>query len=274
MFKIKDKNKRYEDKWFKSFEDNWASILGGNALLLPFSVPLIAWLVICQCYSALLSGAAHALGGSVVLTFLGILPCAEIYAVGLSGAVWLDKCILFDGNSGVLKRFGEGIRKNAPKYMLFTLIAWLSSALAVITPFSYVYIGNGWLLGAGIVVGAFQALVLIPVCCLAMIECVFYDDPVIKHLSNAFKLYFIRPLRTAGVTALCALPFVICTLLPFIWQLACWVIYSVAGVSFGIIFRLVRGKNFFDFVISKAEKAVNRNGNDIKLKTVRRKDDV
>lgn len=255
MSKRKDTSKRYEDKWFKSIEDSWSSILYGNALLLPFALPIIAWIVICQCYSALLSAASQAVGGGIVLMCLGLLPCAEIYAVGLAGAVWLNKCILYDGNMGVFKRFGEGIKKNALKYMLFVFIMWMSSAIAIITPALYSLIGIGILFGIGSVIAIGQAFVIIPTMCLAMIQCVFFEDGAKIHLANAFKLYFIRPLKTIGVTLLVMLPFVICMVLPFIWQLAFWVVYVVVGVSFGLIFRLIRGKTYFDWVIAKSDYA-------------------
>ena len=255
MPKKKDKNKNntYADTWFRNIEVNWSSIIGGNALLAPFSLPLIAWIVICQCYSALLQGASQTLGGGVVLMCLGMLPCAEIYAVGLSGAVWLNKCVLYDGNMGISRRFREGIKRNALKYMLFVFLMWLSSSLAIVTPALYSLIGIGILFGIGCVVAIGQALVIIPAMCLAMVQCVFFEDKLRCHLSNAFRLYFIRPLKTVGVTLVAVLPFAVCMFLPFIWQLAFWVIYMVVGVSCGVLFRLIRGKMYFDFVISHAK---------------------
>ena len=259
MSKRKDKSKSYEDKWFKNIEQNWASILYGNALLLPFTLPIIAWLVICQCYSALLGAASQAVGGGMVLMCLGLLPCAEIYAVGLAGAVWLNKCILYDGNMGILKRFAEGIRTNALKYMLFVFLMWLSSSLAMITPALYSLIGNAILFGVGSVVAIGQTLLIIPPMCLAMIQCVFFEDKLRLHLSNAYKLYFIRPFKTIGATLLSMLPFTLCMFLPFIWQLAFWVVYVVVGVSFGLLFRLIRGKMYFDWVLARSDKAQQNN---------------
>lgn len=227
-----------------------------NALTLPFALPVIVWLIICQCYSALLVNLGGAVLGSVVLTMLGLLPCALVYAVGLAGAVNCYKCALVDGEMDVRRRFARGIKKNALKYMLFVFIMWLSSCIAIITPTMYSYMGVSILYGVGTAVAIFQLLVLVPAMCLAMVQCVFYEDKLRHVFANSFKLYFMRAFRMIGVTAISALPFLFCLLFPFGWQIAFWVVYAVIGVSVGITFMLWYGKRYFDAVTCNYEDDV------------------
>lgn len=247
----KQNGKKFDDRWFKIIEQNWSTVLYGNALLVPFTLPLIAWIVICQCYSALLNDAMNAVGGGFVLICLGLLPCVEIYAVGLSGISLVNKNFLFDGTSATIKGFGQGIKKNALRYMLFAFIMWLSFSIAVITPSLYSIIGISILYGVGSFVAIVQSLAVIPICCLAMTQCVFFDDPLSSCFSNAIKLYFIRPLRTIGITIIVMIPFCLCMIFPFIWQLVFWVLYMVVGISFSLIFILIKHKSYFDWVIAK-----------------------
>lgn len=241
-------------KWLNNIWVSKSALLTVNALLLPFGAPLIAWLVICQCYSALLSGLSGAVGGAAALTLIGLLPCSLLYAVGLSGALQSVKSVLVDGNMDIRRNFSSGIRKNAPKYIPIAFVMWASSSFAVMTPSLYLAIGNGILYGVGLAVSVFQWLVVMPAMCLATVQCAFYDDKLRYCFSNAFKLYFMRPLRTLGVTALCALPFALCAIFPFVWQLVFWVLYSVAGVSIGTIFYVWYGKRYFDEIVGRVGK--------------------
>ncbi len=247
---------RSGSKWLNNIWYGKSAVVGCNAMLLPFVLPLIVWIVLSQCFSALLSGITGTVGGAVVLTVLGLLPCGLIYSVGLAGAVFCTKNALVDGNMDIKHRFAQGIRKNAPRYLLFTFLMWLSMGFAVITPTLYAYMGISILYGIGLVVAVFQFAVIGPVMCLAMIQCAFYDDPLKYNFTNAFKLYFMRPFRMIGVTILSSLPFVFCLLFPFGWQMAFWVIYSVVGVSVGIVFALWYCKRYFDKVTCGCENDV------------------
>lgn len=237
-------------KWLNNVWVSKSAILCVNALIAPFALPLIAWIVICACYSALLS-ASQAVGGGIILTALGLLPCALIYAVGLAGGVYSYKCMLVDGDMSVRKTFARGIRKNAGRYILFVFIMWLSSALAAITPTLYSFMGNSLLYGVGLAVSIFQLLIAAPAMCLCMLQCAYYEDKLRYCFSNAFKLYFMRPLRSTGVTLLCALPFLLCVILPFVVQLVFWALFVVIGVSIGIIFFLRYAKGVFDGVTER-----------------------
>lgn len=243
-------------KWLNNIWLGKGAVIGCNAMLLPFSLPVIVWLVISQCYSSLLVRTGGAVGGSVILTFLGLLPCALILAVGLSGALYCNKCTLVDGEMDIRHRFAVGIKKNAPKYMLFTFIMWLSTALAVITPTLYSYMGVSILYGVGTAIAIIQLLLVAPTMCIAMAQCVYYDDKLRYVFPNAFKLYFMRPIRMTGVAIVSALPFVFCMLFPFGWQVAFWVIYVVVGVSVGMIFYLWYAKRYFDAVVGNFEDDV------------------
>lgn len=245
---------KFNDKWFRIVEQNWSSVLGGNALLLPFALPLIVWLVICQCYSALLKDAMDAIGGALILTCVGLLPCVLIYFVGIAGTVNVNKSILFDGSANVAKSFRQGIKKNALRYLLFGFVMWLSFSVAVITPSLYSLMGKGLLHGMGSVVAIVQAFAVIPITCLAITQSAFYNDNLHDCFANAVKLYFIRPLKTIGLTIVAMIPFCICVFLPFVWQLVFWVVYMVVGVSFGLIFLLVCHKAYFDWVIAQSQQ--------------------
>ncbi len=243
-------------KWLNNIWLGKGAIVGCNAMLLLFSVPLIVWLIICQCYSALLINMGGAVGGSIVLTLLGMLPCSLIFAVGLSGALYCDKCILVDGYMDIRRRFVEGIKKNALKYLLFTFIMWLSVAIAIITPSMYSLMGISIMYGVGTAIAVIQLLVLAPAMCIAMLQCVYYDDKLRCILGNAFKLYCMRAFRMIGVTIVSALPFVFPVIFPFGWQIAFWVIYAVVGVSVGMIFALWYAKRYFDAVVGNFEDDV------------------
>lgn len=240
-------------KWLNNVWLSKTAILCCNALLLPFVLPLIAWLVICQCYSAVLSGVSGSVGGATVLTLIGLLPCALVYAVGLAGAVYCYKEMLVDGNMDVRRQFARGIKKNALKYLLFIFILWLSSVAVTITPTLYSYMGISLLYGIGLAVSIFQLLVIAPAMCLCMMQCAFYDDKLRHCLINSFKLCFMRPLRTIGVTLVSALPFCLCPILPFVPQLVFWVLFSVVGVSIGMIFYIRYAKRYFDSVVGRIQ---------------------
>lgn len=244
---------KFGSKWLNNVWLSKSAILGCNALLLPFALPFIAWTVICQCYSAVLRAASGAVGGGIVLTLIGMLPCVLMYSLGLAGALYSYKSMLVDGHMDMRKRFGCGIRKNGPKYLLFSFIIWLSLSLAVITPTLYSFMGISVLYGMGIAAAVIQAAVLIPTMCLAAVECAYYDESLRYALGNAFRLYFMRTFGTIGVTVLGALPLLVCALTPFIAQLVLWVLYAVAGTSVGIVLWLWYGKRFFDRVIGSAQ---------------------
>ena len=239
-------------KWLKRVWLHKAALVGCNAMLLPFLLPTVAWIVICLCYSTLLSAATGAVGGAFVLMILGLLPCCLIHAVGLAGAVYCYKSLYWDGNGDIRKTFAAGIRKNALTYMLCLFIMWLSFALAVVTPTLYTYTGNAILAGAGGAVAVIQSLLIVPAMCIVVVQCAFYADKLRNRFVNAFKLYFMRPLRTIGLTVACALPFAVCMLLPFVPQLVFWVLYAVIGVTLAITLYLVRAKIRFDAIVSAA----------------------
>ncbi len=239
-------------KWIKRVWVNKGALIGCNAMLFPFAMPLIAWIVICQCYSALLSGISTAVGGAIVLMFLGLLPCSLIYAVGLAGAVCCYKKLFWEGDGAIRRSFAIGIKKNAPTYLLCIFIMWISVSLAVLTPTFYSYVGIALLAGAGSAVAVIQSLAIIPVMCIVIVQCAFFEDKLKYRFANAFKLYFMRPLRTVLFTVLSVLPFAVCMLLPFIAQLVFWVLFITVGVTFGITVCLVNIKNYFDFVMKRA----------------------
>lgn len=239
-------------KWLKRVWLHKAALIGCNAMLLPFLLPTAAWIVICLCYSALLSAATGVVGGAFVLLILGLLPCGLIYAVGFSGATYCHKSLYWDGNGDIRKTFAAGIKKNALTYLLCFFIMWASLAVAFVTPTLYTYMGNAILAGAGGAVAVIQSLIIVPAMCIVLAQCAFYTDRLRSRFYNAFKLYFLRPLRTLGLTVACMLPFAICTFLPFVPQLVFWVLYAVVGVTVAITLYLVRVKARFDAIVSAA----------------------
>ncbi len=235
--------------FLKTVESYWTTLICANALFLPFALPAAAWLVICLCFSAILMGASQYLGGALILTMLGLLPCMLIGSVGAAGLVYSHKQLFWDERGGAAKTFGEGIKQNWARYLLFGFLIWLSLFIAVTAPALYISTNMHWLAaGAFVGVSVLQSLIFIPCFMLMAAETAFYTDSLKNVFANAFKLYFLRPFRLTFFAVISVAPVALIIFLPFVWQLAGWVIYLAALVTFSVTFWLSRAANLFDFV--------------------------
>lgn len=239
------------------FANNWSSVVFTNALFTLFCLPFAAWIIICQCYSSLLLRFDSAPDSWYIVTFLGLLPVTLVLFIGLAGSVWAHKRIFWEENGAVAQMFGEGIRKNGFRYLLYGFLCWLSLSTAVVPTAFYVnHIANPLLCGAATAVSILQALIILPAMLLNMAQNVFYEDRLKYVFGNSFKILLLRT-RFVLYAAVALLPVAVTVVLPFIWQLSAWILFMMAVVTLSTVFFLSKSKNIFDRITQKRQDNIS-----------------
>lgn len=179
----------------------------------------------------------------------GNLPCFVLLAVGLAG---VSKCcanLYYDDGGNIAEGFRQG-KRNIGRYILYAVLLWLSSSLAVL---SIVWSPRINLpdvaVVACVVVAVVQFVIVLGWMFACAVQNLFYEDKLSDIFANGIKILFTKPLAIVGFALLAVVPFGIAALLPFVWQLAAWTMILVL-LPVGIVLTVtVNYKKVFDKIV-------------------------
>ncbi len=273
---------------FQLFKDVFFNRFGAlvkiNLLTLLFCLPAIAWLVIMSMIKradgALLSYSANIGAGTGlpvtdvsllgqarafrfdIQTYLVLIPCIMIAGIGLSGAFYVMRRLVWGEGVSVGGHFFRGIKMNFFPFLWSSLFAGVSFALVMINIGIYnnmtdVHVAFRIIGIAGSII---QFILLFSMFIFLTTQAVTYKLKTWPLIKNSF-LFAIALLPTnILILALSVIPFLL-FLLPSILLMLVLLLFALFGFSFIILLWTVYAHWAYDrFINDKVEGAVKNRG--------------
>lgn len=274
---------------FQLFKDVFFNRFGAlvkiNLLLLLFCLPAIAWIVIMnmikQADGSLLPysgniGAGTGIPVTDVLmlgqhrafqfdiqTYLILIPCLVVASIGLSGAFYVMRRLVWGEGTTVGGHFFHGIKANFFPFLWASLFAGISLFLVMANIGIYNNLEDihiAWRI-AGIAVSVIQFVLILSMLIFMTTQAVTYKLKTWALIKNSF-LFAIALLPTNLIMLLLsAIPVILLLILPGFLSVLALLIFALFGFSYIILIWTVYAHWAYDkFVNDRVEGAVKNRG--------------
>lgn len=273
---------------FQVFKDVFFNRLGAmvkiNLLVLLFALPAIAWVVIMNmvkqvdCTIIPYSGNigmgfsvvsyAAAAGESRVFMFnmimyAGLIPCIMVGSIGLSGAFYVMRRLVWGEGISVFGHFFRGIKANFLPFLWSSLITSVSLFL-VMSNFSIYNQMTEWHVAWRVIGIAMSIIQFVLVLCMMIFlttQAVTYKLKTWALVKNSFLFAIALIPQNIIIIILSALPIIIMLLLPQMISMFGLMIFAIIGFSYIILLWTVYAHWAFDkFINDRVEGAVKNKG--------------
>lgn len=273
---------------FQVFKDVFFNRIGAivkiNLLVLLFALPAIAWVVIVNMLKTV-DGSLLPYNGNIGVGYpiienvvamgqarafwydvqmYGILiPCIMIASIGLSGAFYVMRRLVWGEGISVASHFFSGIKQNFLPFLWSSLFAGISLFLVMINFSLYdsaIDMHIAWKI-IGTAMSVIQFVLLLSMMIFLTTQAVTYKLKTWALIKNSF-LFAIALLPTNIIMlVLSAIPVVLLMILPSIISMFGYIIFALLGFSFIILIWTVYAHWAYDkFINDKVEGAVKNRG--------------
>ncbi len=270
----------FKDVFFNRF----GAIVKINLLVLLFCLPAIAWVVIMQMVKQM-DGSLLPYSGNVGIgypiitdvialgqrrafqfdlqTYLVLIPCIMVASVGLSGAFYVMRRLVWGEGTSVAGHFFRGIKMNFLPFLFSSLFAGISLFLVMANVGIYnnmTEIHIAWRI-IGIAVSVIQFVLLLSMFIFLTTQAVTYKLKMWALIKNSF-LFAIALLPTNLIMLiLSAIPIVLLIVLPSFLSIFGLLIFAFIGFAYIILLWTVYAHWAYDkFINDKVEGAVKNRG--------------
>ncbi len=270
----------FKDVFFNRF----GAIVKINLLVLLFCLPAIAWVVIMQIVKKM-DGSLLPYSGNVGIgypvitdvvalgqrrafqfdlqTYLVLIPCIMVASVGLSGAFYVMRRLVWGEGTSVAGHFFRGIKMNFLPFLFSSLFAGISLFLVMANVGIYnnmTDIHIAWRV-IGIAVSVIQFVLLLSMMIFLTTQAVTYKLKTWALIKNSF-LFAIALLPTNLIMLIIsAIPVVLLLVLPSFLSIFGLLIFAFIGFSFIILVWTVYAHWAYDkFINDRIEGAVKNRG--------------
>lgn len=274
---------------FQLFKDVFFNRLGAlvkiNLLVLLFCLPAIVWVVIMQLVKQA-DGSLLPYSGNVgagtglpvtdvvalgqarafqfdIQTYLVLIPCIMIASVGLSGAFYVMRRLVWGEGTSVAGHFFRGIKMNFLPFLWSSLFAGISLFLVMANVGIYnnlTEVHIAWRV-VGIAVSIIQFVLILSMMIFLTTQAVTYKLKTWALIKNSF-LFAIALLPTNLIMLLLsAIPVIIMLILPSMISVFGLLIFALIGFSYIILIWTVYAHWAYDkFINDRVEGAVKNRG--------------
>lgn len=274
---------------FQLFKDVFFNRFGAlvkiNLLVLLFCLPAIAWVVIMQMIKQM-DGSLLPYSGNIgagigipvtdvialgrqrafqfdIQTYLILIPCIMVASIGLSGAFYVMRRLVWGEGTSVAGHFFRGIKMNFLPFLWSSLFAGISLFLVMANIGIYnnmTEIHIAWRI-VGIAVSVIQFVLLLSMMIFLTTQAVTYKLKTWALIKNSF-LFAIALLPTNLIMLiLSAIPVVLVMILPSFLSVFGLLLFALFGFSYIILLWTVYAHWAYDkFVNDRVEGAVKNRG--------------
>ena len=274
---------------FQLFKDVFFNRFGAlvkiNLLVLLFCLPAIAWMVIMymikQADGSLLPYSGNIGAGTGIpvtdvirlgqtrafqfdmQTYLVLIPCIMVASIGLSGAFYVMRRLVWGEGTSVAGHFFHGIKANFLPFLWSSLFAGISLFLVMANIGIYnnmTQVHIAWRV-VGIAVSVIQFVLLLSMLIFLTTQAVTYKLKTWALIKNSF-LFAIALLPTNLIMLiLSAIPVLLLLILPGFFTMFALLIFALFGFSYIILIWTVYAHWAYDkFINDRVEGAVKNRG--------------
>ncbi len=273
----------FKDVFFNRF----GALVKVNLLTLLFCIPAIAWCVIMYMvksvdgtmlpYSGNI-GIGYPVVGDVVaigemrefmfnlLTYAGLIPCIVIAGLGLGGAFYVIRRLVWGEGVAVGNNFFRGIKMNWLQFIWISLIASISLFLTLTTIGMYenVQIHKAWKI-ISMVFSILQFVIILSMTLFMTTQAVTYKLKTWALIKNSFLFSISLAPINIFILALSAIPVILMLVLPTTIMVIVILIFVFFGLSYIMLVWTVYAHWAYDrFVNDRVEGAQKNRGMHIK----------
>ncbi len=182
------------------------------------------------------------------------VPLAVLFSVGLAGAYYVIRKLVWDEGFMLMRTYSHGIKNNAKPFMLSTLFASVIVAICVVG-YNYININPmvvGWVKIASFFILILLAILTVIIQMFVYTQIVIYELPLQKIIKNAIIFALVRIPSNIGIMLITALPMIIIFVVPhIISQIVGGFLLAIIGLSFIILVGTLYGHSVYDKYINK-----------------------
>lgn len=273
---------------FKVFKDVLFNRIGAlvkiNLLVLLFALPAIAWVVIVNMmkqvdgtlvpYSGNIGIGYPMVEGAIAFgqtrmfafdmqMYLVLIPCIMIASIGLSGAFYVMRRLVWGEGITVVGHFFKGIKQNFLPFLWSSLFAGISLFLVMANFGIYdnmVDVHIAWKV-IGIAMSIIQFVLLLSMMIFLTTQAVTYKLKTWGLIKNSFLFAIALLPQNLIMLAISSLPIIIILILPSMISMFGLMIFALLGFSFIILVWTVYAHWAYDkFINDRVEGAVKNRG--------------
>lgn len=232
--------------FFRSFHDDFATILLVSLFMTLFALPAIAVIMIAFleiggiAQEEMTAETISAMYGVRRWMYFWLIPALALFGVGGSGGAYVMRNLVWSEPSPFFRDFGKGIRQGAVQSLTVTLFfALFLAALCLLADFLTLNFDVGWFYSAILVLQA--VLILFALSLLLVQYCIIavYKDSLLHIVKNSFVLVF-GSLPTTFLTVLLAVfPLLFFLLFSDVFWVYLIIVTVMALVGFGYMMLLM-----------------------------------
>lgn len=272
---------------FQVFKDVFKNRLGAivkiNLLVLLFALPAIAWVVIVNIMKSM-DGLLLPYSGNIgfgypvikdiigsgqvrafwfdVQMYLVLIPCIMVASIGLSGAFYVMRRLVWGEGITVFGHFFRGIKANFFPFLWSSLFVGVSLFLVMFNfkVYDTMNINIVWQV-IGIAMSIIQFFLVLSMAIFLTTQAVTYKLKTWGLIKNSFLFALALLPQNLIILILTAIPIVILLILPEMIAMFGYMIFAILGFGYIILLWTVYGHWAFDrFINDRVEGAVKNKG--------------